>query len=342
MRTFDWTETNSDGSDRLSMKTCVLGSFPKIPQGSGANVRSAIQRFERYAIGPKDLYLTYRQVIDRVFHLAQEAELDLTTDGQIRWYDLFDPLCRDIDNLNPAGLLRLFDNNFYYRHPVIIGRLQFQGGTVASWARDAVASSTVPVKVSLPGPLTVFSLAENKSYRNDQQLLEDIVEVLSLEAASLADSGIAEIQWDEPALAYGMKVDEATVKNAYATLLQGSDVTQAVALFWGESLPYLNVFKEVPVQRLYLDAVTDPGVLEALAQESLPYEVGVGLIDARNVRKEDLDWVASVLEPILERQGPDRVWVHPSSGLELLPPDRATEKVLSLRAIKKLINGQKG
>ncbi len=321
------------------MKICTIGSYPKIPAGPGPSVRSAIQRFERGTIGPRDLYDTYHAVLQRTLGIAAQASLDATTDGQIRWYDFFDPLCRDIDNLQAGGLLRWFDNNFYYRHPIVNGRLQFQGGTLAAWAREAVAESTVPITVALPGPFTLHALAEDRSYHNTAALLADIVEVLQLEVASLNETGVWEVQWDEPALAAGItSVSVTEVQHVYRDLFGANVVRQSAALYWGSSGPWLSAFESAA--RVSVDAVTDPGVLQALAADPGPFEVGLGLLDARDIRLEDPAQLAITIESFLAQYGSGRVWLHPSAGLELLPPDRAAEKVRLLKSVKRFVEGE--
>lgn len=321
------------------MKTCTVGSYPKIPAGSGASVRSAIHRFERDAIGPRDLYDTYHAVIQRTLQVAADASLDAATDGQIRWHDFFDPLCRDIDNIEPGGLLRWFDNNFYYRHPIVTGRLQFIGGTLAAWAREAVAVSSVPITVALPGPFTLRALSEDRSYHNPAALLGDIVEVLQLEAASLRETGIFEVQWDEPALVCGIaspSVEDA--RQVYRDLLGANASRQSVALYWGTSRPWLSAFESAA--RVSVDVVTDPGVLNVLAAECHPFEIGLGLLDARDIRLEDPTALAHTIEPFAAQYGAERVWLHPSAGLELLPPDRAAQKVGVLQSVKRVLEGE--
>ncbi|MCY0864833.1 MAG: synthase [Sulfobacillus sp.] len=325
------------------MKTCVLGSYPKIPAAGGPSVRTAIQRFEAGKIGPRDLYLTYRDVTERVLALARTYELDMTTDGQIRWNDLLDPLTRDIDNLRASGLLRLFDNNFYYRHPVITGRLQFQGGTLAAWVREAVQRSSVPVMVALPGPFTVLALSEDQSYHDSTSLLQDLVEVLALEAESLAETGIVEIQWDEPALATGaLQPTSREVAEVYRDLTAGARTPMAVALYWGRSTPWLDAFQALPLSRLSVDLVHDAEIVSRLADSGWPTAVGLGVFNAREVRLEDSGQVAKTIEPVLRRMGSERVWVHPNSGLELLPPDRAEAKLARIQEFRRFILGQEG
>lgn len=323
------------------MKTCTIGSFPKIPEGSGPSVRTAIQRFERGAIGPRRLYETYQEVTGRVLDLARECALDVTSDGQIPWYDWFDPLCRDIDNLNPAGLLRLFDNNFYYRHPIITGRLQFHGGILAAWTRHSVGQSTVPILVALPGPFTIAALAEDHSYHDQAALLADLVEILQLEAESLAAAGIYEVQWDEPALAFGAGAWPASVvRDVYRDLLSASSSRQSVALYWGPSVKWLEAFEGLPVSRVSVDLTRETDPAGTLGNGSWSFDLGLGLIDARDIRLEDAAHLARTVEPILQRHDPDRIWLHPNSGLELLPPDRAARKVQLLKTVKAIIQGR--
>ncbi|CAB1130192.1 5-methyltetrahydropteroyltriglutamate--homocysteine methyltransferase [Candidatus Hydrogenisulfobacillus filiaventi] len=322
------------------MKTCVIGSYPKIPAQEGQpSVRAALHRFERRQIGPRQLEDTFRAVTGRTLELFTREGLDLITDGQIRWNDLLDPVARDIDNLDAAGLERYFDNNFYYRQPVITGRLSWAGGTLAEWTRLALDQAERPLKVALPGPFTVLLLSRNTSYADEQDLLNDLIEVLRLEAESVAALGVAEIQWDEPALVQPPRTSSLltpdTVTRALTALCADAAYPQGLALYYGDSEPLWDLLSRVPVQRVYLDLVSAPRMRERLSRETFlspDQEVGLGLVDARSARLEtpgDVAWAG----PILTRQGTDRVWIHPNSGLELLPPDRAAAKVGLLRPL---------
>ena len=323
------------------MKTCTIGSYPKVPSGTGPSIRTAIQRFERGTMKPSELYSTYEAVTRQTLVLSQEARLDAATDGQIRWGDLFDPLCRDVDNLEAGGLLRWFDNNFYYRHPVVTGRLQYQGGALAAWAREAVAFP-LPIIVALPGPFTFAALAEDQSYHNSGALLADVVEILALAARSLSSTGIFEVQWDEPGLAALESVEtQPNVRSVYGDLINANpELRQSIALYWGSSRPWLDILAHTPAARISIDACADPDALEILQQETFPFEVGLGLLDARDVRLEVPDRVASRLAPVLRRYGEGRVWLHPNSGLEFLPPDCAAQKLNLLRATKAALYGE--
>ena len=321
------------------MKTTVMGSYPKIPAGPGPNVRTAIQRFERGLLPPSQLFEIYHQVIGRVLNLAVETQLDRTTDGQIRWYDLFDPVVRDLDNVQSGGLIRLFDNNFYVRHPLITGRLQYQGGTLAAWCRESSSLSPVPLKVALPGLFTFLEMAEDKSYVDQDVLLDDLVDVMRLTIRYLAETGVVEVQWDEPSLARAKTPPSLSrIQHAYQSLLNAvPGIDQSIFLYWGQSASWFEGLSSLPFAGIYLDVVSDPRVLDVLSQNKLDLEIGLGVLDARNVRMEDPHAVLRTLEPVLHKQGTKNIWIHPSCGLEFLPPDRAEQKVRLLQTIKSLI-----
>ena len=159
---------------------------------------------------------------------------------------------------------------------------------------------------------------------------------------SLRGTGLFEVQWDEPALAAQVSQAQADdVRSAYQDLLGAhSDMRQSVALYWGSSIPWVPVFADLPVARLSVDAVTNPEVLTVLQRELVACEIGLGLVDARDIRLEDAAHLAQIVTDYADRYGDTRVWLHPSSGLELLPPDRAADKVRLLKAVKALAEGE--
>ncbi len=326
------------------MKLTVLGSYPRIPESRGPSVRAVLNRFDRGAAGVREVESTIRAVTRRVLEVAAAAQLTTATDGQVRWHDLTDPIVRDVDNLNPGGLTRYFNNNFYYRRPLVRGRLSWSGGALLAWTRIALGlGSAVPLKAVLPGPLTLAYLSEDGSYGDRARLLRDLVDVLRLEADSLADTGIVEIQWDEPALVAAPGQDPAEARAVLQDLLGGRGaLPESLALYFGDAVPWLPVVRSVGPARVYVDAVASPGVAAVWAAEPEAFEVGLGLLNAREVRLEAVDAVAAVLEPVLARQGGDRVWLHPSAGLEWLPPDWARRKVERLAAIRRHLEDREG
>ena len=48
----------------------------------------------------------------------------LVTDGHLRWNDALVHITERIAGFKIGGLLRYYDNNFYYRRPEIIGKIE--------------------------------------------------------------------------------------------------------------------------------------------------------------------------------------------------------------------------
>src|SRR5262245_12564152 len=59
--------------------------------------------------------------------LQREGGLDYLVDGQLRWQDLLRPLTDGTPGMHAGGIIRWFDNNAFFRHPVITGALQPSG-----------------------------------------------------------------------------------------------------------------------------------------------------------------------------------------------------------------------
>src|SRR2546428_4929627 len=152
------------GSSRLHLtsmvRTTLVGSYPRVSDRSlPVNLRQMLHQHDRGEIKDIELERAYQATIARVVKEQEEAGIDLLTDGQIRWDDLLTPLTRQLEGAHAGGLLRYFDNNVYYRHPVIEGPLRWRSQATVQDYRTAAAGTTIPVKAVLPGPITYASLS---------------------------------------------------------------------------------------------------------------------------------------------------------------------------------------
>ena len=82
--------------------------------------------------------------------------LDVVTDGQVRWYDPISHLARHCEGIQINGLLRYFDTNFYFRQPVVSGRIRRREPVLRREFEVARAATDRVVKPVLTGP---YSLA---------------------------------------------------------------------------------------------------------------------------------------------------------------------------------------
>ena len=92
------------------------------------------------------------EVTREVIQDQVDAGLDLVTDGQIRWDDGQTYIARSIQGFTVNGLIRYFDTNTYYRHPIPENRLQSNGAITVKDYEFAAAIARGPSRPSSPGP----------------------------------------------------------------------------------------------------------------------------------------------------------------------------------------------
>ena len=125
------------------LKTTVVGNYPKITEDkTQVNLRLTLNKFDQKKITLVELEKAYQETINRVIAEQEEAGLDIITDGQIRWDDLVTPFAKNIDGFKIGGLLRFFDNNVYYRRPVVKSKLSFKNYSVVEEFKFAQKNSS--------------------------------------------------------------------------------------------------------------------------------------------------------------------------------------------------------
>jgi 5-methyltetrahydropteroyltriglutamate--homocysteine methyltransferase len=99
-------------------------------------------------------------------------------------------LARKLEGTQRGGLLRWFDNNFYFRQPVIVGKLRRKENLVLSdWLKAKEWANGVPVKPVLTGPYTFAKFCLNEHYARFEDLLFDVAEIWNEEAKGAGASG---------------------------------------------------------------------------------------------------------------------------------------------------------
>lgn len=321
--------------------TTIIGSLPKLPVDYEApdNLRRALNAFESRRLGPKDLETVQIRTQERVLGWQKDAGIDLPGDGQTRWQDLLSPLCLDLVGLEVGGLLRFFQNNTYYRHPVVTGRLALEGRSLAGWVREAQSLAGLPLKTSLPGPYTVARLSEDRQYKDFELLLADLAEVLGLLALALEDAGASVVEFEEPALV--RETDPGLRRLGLEALRKAAAVPTRpvrVSLYFGDPSAWLPDLAALPLAGVSFDLVEAPGLADRLCSDGFPGRTGLGLLDARDLRPEAPETVLRVADRIASRLGDDLL-LHPNTSLEYLPSDGAVRKLHLLGRVSHALKG---
>lgn len=320
----------------MNLLTANHSSYPRIGSTSEEQMlRRAITQRDQGRGTDADV----RNAQDGLVLLALEdqknAGLDLVTDGMIRWHDPISHLAARLEGARTGDLLRYFDTNFYFRRPVIDGKLARPDPLVLEEYRWAAQKSPQAVKAVLTGPLTLarLSLLEDPT-ANPDALVMSYAQALSAEVSDLAAAGAPAIQIDEPWIARHPS-DFPLALQAWSLMAgRKGNAKLWLATFFGDAAPLYARLQDSPFDVIVLDFTYSPNLLHIIEAEGSAKPLGLGLIDGRNTKLEDQDMIARQVERVLTRVTTSHCYLTTSCGLEYLPRDRARLKLGHLASIK--------
>lgn len=321
------------------LKTTVVGNYPKITEDkTQANLRLALNRFDEKKITSEELEKVYQETIKRVIKEQKEAGLDILTDGQIRWDDLVTPFAKNIDGFKIGGLLRFFDNNVYYRRPVVKSKLSFKNYSVVEEFKFAQNISSKKIKPVIVGAFTLAKLSLDEFYNDEEKLVLDLAEILHKEAMRLDQENAEMIQIDEPSLCYYPdKID--LVEKSLRIITQGLKTKIALYLYFGSIKNLVPKLFDLPVDIIGIDIVSKPENFGLILDYDKEKEIGLGCVDARNTKMETESELLAIFKKITQKIPSDKIYISPSCGLEFLPHADAFKKLKNMVAVVKKFNG---
>lgn len=321
------------------LKTTVVGNYPKITEDkTSVNLRRARNKFDLKKITEEKLEQAYQETIKRVIREQEKAGIDLITDGQIRWDDLVTPFAKNIQGIEIGGLLRFFDNNIYYRRPIIKSKLSFADFSVVEEFKFTRANSQKKVKPVMVGAFTFAKLSLDEFYHDEEKLVFDLAEILHKEAEKLEQEGAKIIQIDEPSLCSHpdkLKLVEESLK----IITEGIKAKFALYLYFGSIKKLVPGLFDLPVDILGVDVVSKKENFDLLLQYDGKKEVGLGCVDARNTKMESQSELCVLFEKITQKIPADKVFINPSCGLEFLPHAEAQKKLKNMVEAVRKFNG---
>lgn len=312
------------------LKTTVVGNYPKISSDKNTpNLRNALNLKDQGKITAEKLEEIFQETIKRVIKDQEDAGVDIITDGQVRWDDLVTPLAKNINGVEIGGLIRFFDNNVYYRRPIIKSQVSFKNYSTVDQFKFAQAHATKPVKAVLPGPFTLAKLSLDQHYNNIDKLTLDLAEILNQEAKELEKAGAKFIQLDEPSLCYSPdKVD--LVKKAIEKAFEDISAKKILFLYFGSVKSLFPRILSAPVDVIGVDVVSKPENLNVILNNDFKQELILGVLDARNTKIETEEELFSLFEKVTQKIPPEKIYISPSCGLEFLPHEAAVKKLKAM------------
>jgi len=315
----------------------VTGLLPR-PSGLIEKTRA----YERGRISGKELDESFAKATDTVIKAQVSAGLNYITDGMLKWQDMFRPLTEDLKGMVMGSLTRWFNNNTFYRKPIITDYVKREKDVVKKITYLDKLPKNLPWKAVLPAPYTFVSLSENQSHNNRAELMFKFAEIINEEIRSLTEAGFSYIQLSDPALVYeplAIKFKEnelSLVKDALEVTVKGTSIKTCLQTFFGDFSKILPEALEFPVDHLGIDLYTTD--LDKLKEYSFEKGVALGLVDSRNSLIEEPDELTAVAKEIIESTSfsdTHEVFVCPNCDLEFLPWQKAEEKMQVLSSVTK-------
>ncbi|MEM3399822.1 MAG: methylcobamide--CoM methyltransferase [Candidatus Micrarchaeia archaeon] len=317
------------------MITTVVGNYPKIGDTPEKSIlRESLHRMDRGEITEAQMHEIARKVTKEVIEEQVSAGIDIVTDGQILWEDEVTYFAKALEGIELNGLVRFFDTNTYYRQPVIKGKIEWKRSALSEDFSFAKSVSKKQVKAVIPGPYTLANLSINKCYKKMGDVVGDFAAAIKKEARALVSAGARMIQLNEPAITRKPE-DFGILEDAVGEICEVK-ADWGIMLYFGDYRPLYKKLVSLPVNIIGLD-VFNYGIPKDFPEDKV---LCAGLVDARNTKLEDWEWLGEKIRKLLSIVESERLHVSPNCGLEFLPRETAFVKLRNM--VRVVRNVEKG
>ena len=345
----------------MTITTTTIGSYPKpaylrIPNFVPKHPDPTRRHTEYLASRTdEDLILLDRATRANVCHQV-DAGVDIPTDGETPRSHY---VHYHLGQLGGIDFVNLSDRvtrggAWKAKFPTVVDDISVgEHFLVADWKR-AQATTDNPVKMTLPGPMTIIDSVVDQHYGNDEKFAAALADALNYEARALADAGCRHIQIDEPvfarkaaaALEWGGKMLERAFDGI------GDDVTRTVHICCGyPSAVDLADFPKAPREAYFeLAAMLDASSIDCVSIEDAhryneltlleqfkQTNVILGVVQIAATRIETIEEIRERLQDALRHIDKERLLAGPDCGLAMLARDVVFAKLSNMCAAARSI-----
>ena len=280
----------------------------------------------------------------KIIKLQRQYGLAYCSDPLLDWDDMLRPLTDGLPGLKSGPLNRIFENNTFYRMPLVMEKLdgnsKYRGNVVLKHIHTNLLGKSRR-KVDLPDPFTITDLCEDRVYGNKVDLLFDVAKVLSKEIRSLVKSGFSMIQLNAPSIAYhepkGDLLDQ--IGDAINEIVKHSSGAKVyLHLYWGNISKIFPKLLDLDIDGIGVDFTHTP--IESIKDYSLDKGLACGCLDAQNTRMEDPKSIADFASNVIEVLSPKEFFLTNSCDLEYIPYPFAIRKLTNMAKASFILKGR--
>ncbi|GAA0894212.1 5-methyltetrahydropteroyltriglutamate--homocysteine S-methyltransferase [Fulvivirga kasyanovii] len=336
----------SIGSHRELKKACEAFWKNKISETelleTGKDIRLHNWKLQKDAgidLIPSGDFSFYDQILDMTMTVGAipERYSDLKADSSKSALDLYFAMARGYQHdgldITAMEMTKWFDTNYHYIVPEFTKDQQFKLSSTKIFDEyEEAKANGILTKPVIPGPVSYLLLGKEKEegfHRID--LIEKLIPVYHDIFRRFSESGVEYVQMDEPFLV--MDLDDKERKAftyAYESLHQQfPDIKIILTTYFGDLRDNLKTALSLPVDTLHIDLVRSPEQLdEILSSKQLPshLNLSLGLVDGRNIWKNDFRQSLGLIQTATEKLGAQRITIASSCSLLHSPCDLDLEK----------------
>jgi 5-methyltetrahydropteroyltriglutamate--homocysteine methyltransferase len=163
--------------------------------------------------------------------------------------------------------------------------------------------------------------------------------IYARELQELKSAGASLVQIDEPLIALNPQ-DFADFQAAVKTMAAGQNRPEILlGLYFADAAPLVDKLALLPVEGILFDFTYSKNLEAALT--GFPKNLGLGLIDGRNTKIENVDELRKKADKTMASLKSQKLYITTSSGLEYLPRDRAFDKLKLTADFARALKGGK-
>ncbi|HTK85618.1 MAG TPA: 5-methyltetrahydropteroyltriglutamate--homocysteine S-methyltransferase [Patescibacteria group bacterium] len=332
--------------------------FPRV--GVNRELKKATEAYWKGKSSQKDLLAAAKELRLRHWKLQQAAGIEHIPSNDFSFYDhVLDTTCllgavpkrfghkggnveldtyfamaRGSDKAPAMDMTKWFDSNYHYLVPEFKEEQEFKLSSTKIFDEFSEAKAAgIKTRPVLVGPITYLMLGKKMGGAEfcRSTLLPGVLAVYSEVLKKLADLGAEWVQIDEPYLALDLEdAQKDAYKSAYKTLAAAAPKLKILLATYFEGLrDNMDLAFGLPVAGVHVDLRRAPDQFEA-ALTKIPADkvLSLGLVDGRNIWKNDLSASLDIVEKAAKKLTPARVFVAGSSSLLHTPIDLAQETAL--------------
>tara|TARA_Y100001935_G_scaffold235462_1_gene219426 strand:- start:52 stop:1092 length:1041 start_codon:yes stop_codon:yes gene_type:complete len=339
----------------MPIRTTCIGAYPKpsyLPIRDWFDVGIGKETYKSDVIDNWTNLPEHDALFRRATAEAIQAQIScgisIPTDGEQRRENYVHYQCRHISGFDFANLEhRVMRNGAYETHlPAIRGEIKAGDPVLPRDFLEAQEASDRPVKITMPGPLTIMDTTADCFYGDDTKLTRDIATVLNKEVLALVKVGCKHIQIDEPIFARKPEAALSFGIESMERIFHGvpNDVSRIAHMCCGYPDQLDNPEYPKADHKVYNDLVEAlDGKIDALSIEDCHCKNDlnlfekfkqtaaiVGFVDVAVSRIESVDEILERMKFVLQVLPPDKLIAAPDCGLGFLGAELTKAKLTAL------------